>query len=93
MNASTSRPRRLGIEKLIPHVGHIFGLEEEATAIILFELGLLNVKPSVGTVINKKGWEELKATFKVPRNVLDTEKTRIGAIDRPRPVTWFVMFG
>ena len=62
LNASTSRPKRLGIEKLIPHVGHIFGLEEEATAIILFKFGLLNVKPSVGTVMNKKGWKEVKAT-------------------------------
>ena len=60
----------------LPYLGAIFGLAEEATAIILIEMGLLKHNNKTGTRIDQGEWENLKALFGL-RQELEIERTCI----------------
>ena len=48
----------------LPHLGAIFGLTEEATVIILAEMGLIK-HDATGSRIDRQGWDNLKVLFAV----------------------------
>ena len=55
------KPLRLVIDQYLPQLGFIFGIEEEMTAIILYEMGLLKYRKKSGLIMNQKGWDDLKS--------------------------------
>jgi hypothetical protein len=53
-------------DSILPHFGTVFGLTEEAAAIILTEMALLTYNSGEGTYqIRRKGWEDLASMFQV----------------------------
>mmetsp|Transcript_22853 Transcript_22853/g.32221 ORF Transcript_22853/g.32221 Transcript_22853/m.32221 type:complete len:176 (-) Transcript_22853:816-1343(-) len=92
LNFSGKKPSRLGVEKNLLHLGCIFGLEEEATAIILYELGLMKwVERLKSFGMNTKGWESLRSYYNVPNKMINWSKSKIKLMNGKRESHWFIM--
>ena len=70
-----SRINDMDPDLIMPHLGSIFGLTEEAIAIVLIEMGCLRVHGN-RSVICEKGWEYLSAEFGMKDRVEHT-KTKL----------------
>jgi hypothetical protein len=58
-------------DDLMPHLGTLFGLTEDATSIILVEMGfLLERKKGTTTITCQQGWDDLASEFKVKSHSL-----------------------
>ena len=55
-------------DSVMPHLGTIFGLTEEATAIICLEMGCLRLYGKK-TVMHEQGWENLRSEFGMRKRV------------------------
>ena len=61
---------KIDSDKMMPHFGSLFGLTEEASAIILVEMGCLRLdKVNKKNAIVNKGWEDLANKFKLQKKV------------------------
>ena len=76
LNLKATKSNELYTETYLPHLGAIFGLDEEATAIIMFEMGLISIGPAGNSRIKNDGWDDLKSLFDMWDNV-DVSKCRI----------------
>jgi hypothetical protein len=58
-------------DDLMPHLGTLFGLTQDATSIILVEMGfLLERKKGTTTITCQQGWDDLAKEFKVKYRAL-----------------------
>ena len=64
-------------DNIMPHFGTVFGISENAIAIILAEIGCLTLQKSGRTTVRKKGWEDIAGEFDL-KYVLEVEMTRLG---------------
>eukprot|EP00559_Dactyliosolen_fragilissimus_P003528 CAMPEP_0184862650 /NCGR_PEP_ID=MMETSP0580-20130426/7080_1 /TAXON_ID=1118495 /ORGANISM="Dactyliosolen fragilissimus" /LENGTH=293 /DNA_ID=CAMNT_0027360603 /DNA_START=95 /DNA_END=976 /DNA_ORIENTATION=- len=92
-NTSGSRPERIGTDEMMPQLGHVFGLEEEAMTIALYEMGLLGFNDKRGTYMMKSGWEDLKSLFKIESNMVEFEQTKVTFCNGKRKNVWFIRMG
>lgn len=76
----------------LPYLGAIFGLAEEATAIILIEMGLLKHNNKTGTRVDQGEWENLKALFGL-RQELEVQRTCIRIPNGNKLSKWFIKVG
>ena len=81
----------LGTDMYLPHMGAIFGLTEEATVIILAEMGLIK-HDAKGSKIDRQGWDNLKALFGVHQE-LEVERSALQMTDGKKMSKWFVKVG
>jgi hypothetical protein len=72
----------------LPNMGVLFGLTEDALALVLVQMGLLQ---SDGITIIRKGWDDLKAMFGLNPK-LEVERTRLLYAGR-RLNHWYVRLG
>jgi hypothetical protein len=58
-------------DAILPHLGNVFGLSEQAMLLFLFEMGCYQARGE-GYTINKTGWEAFEAEFKVSKELHQT---------------------
>ena len=76
------------IDTIMPHFGSVFGLTETATALILVELGCLELHNNRKTTrFMQDGWGKLGAQFRV-LDLLETSKVRMG-----KKTAWYIHLG
>ena len=59
-------------DNIMPHFGTLFGISEDAIAIILAEIGCLTLQKSGKTIVHKKGWKDLAGEFNL-KDVLESK--------------------
>ena len=57
-------------DRILPHLGTLFGLTEEATVVVLIDMGLLEKRATGVTQICQQQWEHLR-DFHQLRGVLE----------------------
>jgi hypothetical protein len=66
LNCKPGKTTDFDPDDLIPHLVTLFGLTEDATSIILVEMGfLLERKKGTTTITCQQGWDDLASEFKV----------------------------
>jgi len=63
-DSTSDKPQHYCIEKNLPHLGHVFGMEENAMAINLLEMVLLKLKGR-RIIVMRHEFDGLKALFKL----------------------------
>jgi hypothetical protein len=53
---------------ILPHLGTVFGLSEQATLLFLVEMGACQARGK-GHIMNPKGWDDLEAEFKAKSHI------------------------
>jgi hypothetical protein len=72
----------------MPHLGTLFGLTEDATSIILVEMGCLSERQKGTTTITcPQGWDDLASEFKIKSRI------EIGTTQFNGKSMWYVHLG
>ena len=88
LNYKPSKSTDLDPDDVMPHLGTLFGLTEDATSMILVEMGCLSERQQGTTTITRpQGWEDLALEFKV-KSLIEIDSTQF----KGKPV-WFVRIG
>jgi hypothetical protein len=88
LNYKPPKSSDLDPDDVMPHLGTLFGLTEDATAMILVEMGCLAERQHGSTTITRpQGWEDLASEFKV-KSRIEIDTTQFNG----KPV-WFVRIG
>ena len=56
------------LDSCLPHLGTLFGLTEDAIAVVFVEIGLLKIKITdlgISTILLKNAWDNLAGEFNV----------------------------
>mmetsp|Transcript_697 Transcript_697/g.1115 ORF Transcript_697/g.1115 Transcript_697/m.1115 type:complete len:174 (+) Transcript_697:59-580(+) len=91
-DSTSDKPQHYCIEKNLPHLGHVFGMEENAMAINLLEMVLLKLKGR-RTIVIRHEFDWLKALFKLHSRILEVEDTSFKALNRNKCRKLFVKIG
>jgi hypothetical protein len=77
-------------DDVMPHLRTLLGLTEDATSIILVEMGCLSVRHQKGTttITCQQGWDDLVSEFKVVKSCIEISTTWFSG----KPV-WYVHLG
>jgi len=84
---NTNQLSAFKLDTILPHLGTLCGLSEDATAILLVEIGCLKQYNGSRTVIRRKGWDDLAAEFSV-NDLIEVEKTELD-----RKEIWYIRLG
>ena len=71
-------------DKIMPHLGTLFGLSEDAMAIICVEIGCLRQYTGGRTVVRRKVRDDLGAAFKIG-GLIEVEMSELD-----RKETWYI---
>jgi hypothetical protein len=71
ISSKDSKP--IATDAILPHLGNVFGLSEQAMLLFLVEMGCYQAKGE-GCITNKAGWEAFEAEFKV-KHFIEVSKT------------------
>ena len=75
-------------DKIMPHFGRVFGLTEDAAALLLERMELVSINSATNlTRVLPKGWEQLGAEFGV-ECLVEAQKSRVCDKD-----VWYVRLG
>jgi hypothetical protein len=77
----------LAQDAIMPHMGQVFGLTEEAAVLVLVEMGLILQLKNGTYLLNKQGWTDLGALFKV------NDLVEISLMTWNKKVHWYVRLG
>jgi hypothetical protein len=66
----------IATDVILPHLGTVFGLSEQAMLLFLVEMGAHQARGK-GCIMNPKGWDDLEAEFKVKSHI-ELSKTSFG---------------
>lgn len=85
--------RSIEFETCLPHFGTLFGLNEDAIAIVFVEMGLLNLKKGTDkeltkTMIVKSAWDDLAGEFNV-KNLVEVTPVRFKGFNS----MWLIRLG
>ena len=73
----------------MPHLGTLFGLTEDATSMIMVEIGCLSERQQgTSTITCPHGWEDLASQFKVIKPLIELGNTQ----SKGKPM-WFGCIG
>ncbi len=64
LNTSADGARSYATDIIMPHFGKVFGLSEDAAALVLSKMELVKIDKTKRTTINANGIESFKALFK-----------------------------
>ena len=62
-NPKAKQPHQIVQDVVMPHLGRLFGLAEEASALVLVEMGLMTHKKTGAVVFREAGWADFGGTF------------------------------
>jgi hypothetical protein len=71
--SSSKDVEAIATDAILPHLGNVFGLSEQAMLLFLVEMGCYQARGE-GYTINKTGWEAFEAEFKV-KSYIEVERT------------------
>ena len=76
------------VDKILPHFGSVFGLTEEAAALVLELMECVSInKTTQQTKIRRQGFEDLGSEFKVD-NLIEVKASKIDGKSH-----WFIRLG
>jgi hypothetical protein len=95
MSSKDGKP--IATDVILPHLGTVFGLSEQATLLFLVKVGCCQAKGE-GCIINPKGWDDLAAEFKAKSHIevsktsfdkrSDINLIRLGFLEHKPAVIW-----
>jgi hypothetical protein len=88
LNNQPLKTTDFNLDVVMPHLGTLFGLTEDATSMILVEMGCLSERQQgTSTVTRPQGWEDLASKFKV-KSLIEINTTQFKGKSM-----WFVRIG